>query len=364
MLGKVSSSSFLQESPSVNLLVKLPGGRCNLCCDYCFEHSKSHVSEQTEQFVSPSLICKVIRQLDARVNLVLHGGEPLLASIHMLKDLFSGIESCQDRIESVHLQTNGTLLTQQIVDLLWERLKKWHIEIAISLDGPNVLNKHRITKTGAETFQSVRDAFSLLERNGISSGLLSVIHRGSLDAVSDYIAFLESISNIRFVKLNPLHVISETGMKSKVSISPVEFAKFVISAFSLYVEKGLYHRFPMEPCLSAIQVLSGESTHFCNFSFRKCNNFVCLYPDGTTSLCDSLPFFPYSIGDGGMDERLRERFDNLLSQCANCDLLDFCKGGCLGIRSMFLNSSDDMRNYCQSKRMLRDFFQTIICPTT
>ena len=193
--------------------------------------------------------------------------------------------------------------------------------------------------------------------------MLSVVHRESLSAFSEYVDFIESIPNLRFVKLNPLHAITETGETSKSSISPVEFASFVISVFSRYVEKGLYHRFPIEPCLSAIQVLSGVNTHFCNYSFRKCTNFVCLYPDGSTSLCDSLPFFELSLDSPAIHPSLHNQFNKLFQQCIDCDIADFCHGGCLGIRCLFGNSTEHLSNYCQSKRMLRDFFQSFAAPS-
>ena len=116
----------------------------------------------------------------------------------------------------------------------------------------------------------------------------------------------------------------------------------------------------MEPCLSIMQTLSGVDTHYCNYSNRKCSNFICLYPHGSLSLCDSLPFAEFSFS------RLQERKTKmhaimpLLNECSRCSIINFCKGGCLGIRYMLKNSASLLNDYCESKKILFEFFSHFI----
>lgn len=357
-MSTASPVFLVGDSPSINLLVKLPGTKCNLSCDYCFEHKKG-ISEIPGQFVSAELIKRTICDSDIPVNLVFHGGEPLLASPSFFSSLLCSLRPIKNKIKAVQIQTNGTLLTQQFIDLFWGEFSDFSIEISISLDGDARMNVFRKTHE-TETFSKVMATFRLLDQNGISAGLLSVIHRNTLPLFKEYIDFISSIPNVRFVKLNPLHLVSSRGDLLHHSIAPSEFALFVMNVFKRYIDLKLYERFPMEPCLSIMQTLSGVDTHYCNYSNRKCSNFICLYPHGSLSLCDSLPFAEFSFS------RLQERKTKLypimplLNECSRYSINNFCKGGCLGIRYMLKKSSSLLNDYCESKRILFEFFSHFI----
>lgn len=76
----MASAFSLEDSTSINLLIKLPGTRCNLTCEYCYEHMKG-ITDIPRGFVMPSLVVKFIEKSDLPVNIVFHGGEPLLAPV-------------------------------------------------------------------------------------------------------------------------------------------------------------------------------------------------------------------------------------------------------------------------------------------
>lgn len=349
-----SPSISLGDSPSINLIVKLSGTRCNLQCDYCFEKRKS-ISSPQDGFVSIQQIEKFIQNSESPINLVFHGGEPLLAPPSFFREMLNSLRLQKNRIKSVQIQTNGTLLSQELIDVFWKEFSDYSIEIAISLDGNETMNALRVSQ-GKESFSQVMRAFQLLEKNGISAGVLSVIHRNSLPMYKAFIDFISSIPNVKFLKLNPLHLLSEDASLLPDSISPSEFAYFVINLFSCYVNSKLYERFPIEPCLSIIQRISGCDTHYCNYSNRKCTNFICLYPNGTMSLCDSLPYDGFSFTELQKKKSVAKSIVPLLDVCSTCNLFDFCKGGCLGIRFSMMISEQLQKDYCLSKRILHDFF--------
>lgn len=328
----------------------MPGTSCNLSCEYCFEHKKG-IKNKPGSCVSLSSIRRVIDESKLPVNIVFHGGEPLLASADYYRQLLSGLRASSKKIKAVQLQTNGTLLTQKLIDLFWNEFADLNIEISISLDGNEEMNKYR--RQGVQgTWQTVVDAFHLLKDNDIYAGLLSVIHRDTLLYPKEYVNFLDSLSNIRFVKLNPLHLVDSTNKLCQNSVSPMEYAEFVITVFKFYVEKRLYKKFPMEPCLSIIQSLLGLNTHYCNYNNRKCINFVCLYPDDRMSLCDSLPYTDFRIRKLDDRQNAAKYLNEKMKKCLNCRIVEFCHGGCMGIRYLFKDCPDLLKDYCASKEYL------------
>lgn len=354
----MASAFFLEDSASTNLLIKLPGTRCNLTCDYCYEHMKG-ITDVPRGFVMPSDVVDFVRKSDMPINIVFHGGEPLLASVDYFSAMLSALRPLKEKIKAFQIQTNGTLINQRYIDLFWKKFADLSIEISVSLDGNAKMNSLR-KSCGHETFSQVVKAFDLLNQNGISAGVLSVIHKDTLSNAQEYIEFIASIPNVRFVKLNPLHLVDENGFLQKNSISPTEFSKFVIDVFSHYLNKQLFEKFPIEPCLSILQVLSGVDTHYCNFSKRKCHNFICLYPDTTMSICDSLPYSDFLISS--MQERHKplQKVKGLIEACSNCEIKNFCKGGCIGIRYLFRQSPELQEEYCKSKKMLYNYFSQIV----
>jgi uncharacterized protein len=110
------------------------------------------------------------------VHLVLHGGEPLLAGAERIDRL---VVLLRERISariSFGLQTNGTLISPEILDVF----AKHKIPIGMSLDGDRLMNnRHRLTHSGASSFDDVSKAIALIrsrdEWSGLLGGFLAVI---------------------------------------------------------------------------------------------------------------------------------------------------------------------------------------------
>lgn len=356
-LETCQSFSSLAESPSVNLLVKLPGTFCNYSCAYCFEHLKK-APNSYQGFVTVDGLKSVLREVDLPVNVVFHGGEPLLYPIDGFREMLKEIRKFPN-VKYIQIQTNGSLLTQAHVDLFWREFSNLKIEISISLDGDRESNHLRRDAQGKETFNNVLNAYSLLHANGVKAGLLSVLHRGSIGRHMDYVNMLSGIPNVSFVKLNALHLMDGDRLTGE-SVSPTEYMNLACQIHAEYVKRKMYERFPIEPFLGAMQAFRGMDSKYCNFSNRKCNNFICLYPSGKLTLCDSLPMSDFSLG--GFAERMSAvgLLNELQASCAKCPLVNFCRGGCLGLRFQMRNNSDLMRDYCISRLMLYRYIGKIL----
>jgi len=134
-------------------------------------------------FMSLEVIDSLTRNLSDVVKyqskpfaLVLHGGEPLLLGYRRLKYLFERLRAVLPFTHAVAIQTNGMLISNNILDLCTEHC----VSISVSLDGPEKVNdKFRIGHNGESTYEKFIAGISILREHSNSeflfAGLLGVI---------------------------------------------------------------------------------------------------------------------------------------------------------------------------------------------
>ena len=364
----MTSIKLFEKGTNINLIVKTVGNSCNIECSYCFEKIKN----VKESEIKPIDLEKILDSIPITCSLVFHGGEPFLIGYKKFAELLDIVKKYYpEKIISVKIQTNGILLDDQWINLIYKEYKDLNIEIAISLDGTEKMNAYRIDKKGRNTFQSVIDAFKLLNEYGISAGILSVITRTSLTEVENYLQLINLIPNIKFVKMNGLFNIINNQLTYN-SILPSEYAKFIYNVACKYIETGLYKRVAIEPILSIIQNINGYKSKYCNYSDRKCFNYLSVYPDGKIGPCDCLSiddFFIGNIQDLNKNQNINDYVDNylvkedtnslkkIIESCKECDINEFCKGGCLSQRFYFRNNKYLLLDFCKSKHYLYNKFK-------
>ncbi|MFI5471380.1 FxsB family cyclophane-forming radical SAM/SPASM peptide maturase [Streptomyces cacaoi] len=117
--------------------------RCNLSCDYCYvyELRDSGWRERPRIMSVPvreRLVFRIAEharrhRLD-RVRVLLHGGEPLLAGPRVIVDFVTAVRRAllgTGAEVDLALQTNGVLLSEELLDLLLEL----DVRVGVSLDG-------------------------------------------------------------------------------------------------------------------------------------------------------------------------------------------------------------------------------------
>ncbi|AGK62076.1 putative Fe-S oxidoreductase [Archaeoglobus sulfaticallidus PM70-1] len=103
--------------------------KCNLRCVHCYADASSHSSKE----LTTEEIKAVIDDLaEMKIPVLLFsGGEPLIR-----KDIFELAEYANDKGINCSLSTNGTLITEEIADML----KSCFIYVGVSLDGLKDVN--------------------------------------------------------------------------------------------------------------------------------------------------------------------------------------------------------------------------------
>jgi radical SAM protein with 4Fe4S-binding SPASM domain len=153
--------------------------RCNLRCAHCF---LGH--EPTTGELSTPQVCAIIDQVAAEGCLwfLISGGEPLVRP-----DFLDIYAHAKQKGLLLSLFTNGTLVTPEIADYLWE----WPpVEVEITLYGATPETYERVTGVPGSFQRAVRGIDLLLER-GIQVRLKTVVmtwNRHELEAMQAFAA--------------------------------------------------------------------------------------------------------------------------------------------------------------------------------
>ncbi|TDC48121.1 FxsB family radical SAM/SPASM domain protein [Actinomadura sp. KC345] len=160
--------------------------RCNLACDYCYMYEMAdqgwrrqprRMSRQVLEWTARR-ICEHARgNRVSEVQVVLHGGEPLLAGVDHLRQAIETIVAAGQPDVGVgfSVQTNGVLLDELFLDLFAE----YGVSVGVSVDGDEEGHDlHRRRADGRGSYAAVRDGLERLtgpRYRHIFGGLLSTI---------------------------------------------------------------------------------------------------------------------------------------------------------------------------------------------
>ncbi|WP_067475134.1 FxsB family cyclophane-forming radical SAM/SPASM peptide maturase [Actinomadura hibisca] len=173
---------------------------CNLSCTYCYVYEMADQGwrdqprrmsaatvEQTVQRIAEHARAHDLRH----VEVVLHGGEPLLAGADWITGLVQRLRAEVPAEVAMSAQTNGTVLTPSLL----RALAAHGVRLGVSLDGGAVATgRHRLLPSGRSSFPRVAAGLRLLnspEFRDVYSGLLCTVdvHNDPVDTYEELLAF-------------------------------------------------------------------------------------------------------------------------------------------------------------------------------
>ena len=184
---------------SIGQFVLKVHGRCDLACDHCYVYEQRDQSWREKAHSADSA---VIRQAAFRiaehaaehglasVDIVLHGGEPLLLCPRRLREAFEILYTAISPVARTNLRihTNGVLLSPELCDMF----ARYRVSVGVSLDGDLAANdRHRRFADGRSSHDKVLRALELLRRpkyRNLYAGILCTV-----DVENDPIATLEAL---------------------------------------------------------------------------------------------------------------------------------------------------------------------------
>ena len=191
-------TSLPQTTPIRHVVLKVHS-RCNLSCAYCYVYT--HVDQtwrDRPQTMARPVIDRTAQRIAEharawrlpRVEVTLHGGEPLLAGLDTLRYAISSLKAAVAPATTVDVtvQTNGILLTDAMLQLFREQ----NVRVGVSLDGDSRANdRHRITARGGGSYAAVAAGLRRLNEpryRDLFSGLLCTV-----DVENDPVAVYEGL---------------------------------------------------------------------------------------------------------------------------------------------------------------------------
>jgi uncharacterized protein len=187
-----------QPAPFRQFILKVHS-RCNLSCSYCYVYELAdqawrHLPMSMDSPTTAEVIERIAEhaaahQLDS-VDVILHGGEPLLVGEAWMTNLVASLRARVPAHVNVAVQTNGTLLNRPML----EALSRLRVSVGVSLDGDSeATGRNRGYRDGRNSFDAVAKSLSLLESpefRDCYSGILCVIDTSN-DPIATYEALLK-----------------------------------------------------------------------------------------------------------------------------------------------------------------------------
>jgi uncharacterized protein len=158
--------------------------RCNLSCSYCYVYEMADKTWRNQpKRMSPAIsektaerIAEHVKQHDlSAVDVIVHGGEPLLTGPEWLTELAGSLYTMIPARVNISVQTNGTLLRPAML----RTLKDLGVRVGVSLDGDaEATGRHRRYRNGRNSFDDVAEGLRLLDSadfRSIYGGILCTI---------------------------------------------------------------------------------------------------------------------------------------------------------------------------------------------
>ncbi len=313
----------------MNINLKLVGSNCNMRCTYCYEHD---MPTWAEKRLVPAEVSAFIRTVPTHEELrfLLHGGEPLLYPKQEMARLLDVIATEGGDRAKIFIQTNGTLIDDDWIDLF--RRHDPEFVFSLSIDS---LQQDGLRRLGrANLGNLLTKKLELLRSRGATVGVVSVISR---ENEASFIPFMEHLAElgVKFLTLSKLRRNRYAQAESNASVLSEEaFVLFLERVLRHWIDTHLYESLQVQPFMTLLSPAANQLCTFLN-SPSKCDAFVSLYPGGMQTGCDHR--------DSGASSRL--------PACDTCAIVSWCGGGCFG--------EEKDETYCSARQYLKALIDEI-----
>ena len=282
------------------------------------------------------------------------GAATLVAFADQLREAVGG-----DVQLDICLQTNGLLLTRNMLDML----SAADIGISLSLDGPKEVNDlHRNSRAGRSSFPKALKALELLKTSkGIFAGVISVIDPRVPPRQLFEFFDKHELPKLDFLLPDAHHFRQPPGREEQ----PDLYERWLIEAFDLWFDE--YPNLRVRTFEALLDSVSGLPSQTDAFGFGDVS-LITVETDGTYHDLDVLKVVGQGatvIGGNVRDTSISQvaqssalnahrqllRKDGLCDTCQKCDVVDICGGGAVPHRHG-LRGFKNPTVYCREMRAL------------
>jgi uncharacterized protein len=321
--------------------------RCDLACDYCYMYTMADQSWRTRPRRMPIDVAEqaaarigehVRRHALGEIELVLHGGEPLLAGPGFIAQLVAAVRTAVGDQAAVRtsVQTNGVGLNEEYLALF----DQIGVQVGVSLDGdPDAQDRHRRFTGGRGSHLAVTAGLSRLTDDRyrhLFNGLLCVIDLQN-DPMATYEALLAfAPPRVDFLLPHGTWESPPPGRLPDEAETP--YADWLITVFDRwYWQPQTQIRFFAE----IIRLLLGETSDFEMVGLEPVR-FLVIETDGAIEQADTLkaafsgaPRTGLNVSHDSFDAALllpevaarQLGYRALSTECQECRIRQVCGGG-------------------------------------
>ncbi|MCX4973362.1 FxsB family cyclophane-forming radical SAM/SPASM peptide maturase [Streptomyces sp. NBC_00620] len=320
--------------------------RCDLACDHCYvyEHADQSwtarpkaISDEVTSWTALRLAEHAKDHALPSVQVILHGGEPLLAGPERLRRVCEELRKALREVSELDLRihTNGVQLSERYLDLFVE----YGVRVGISLDGDKAANDlHRRFTNRRSSHDKVLTAVSLLRQERyrhLFAGLLCTI-----DLRNDPVAAYDALAALEPPRIDFLlpHATWDQP-PPRPDGTPAAYADWLMAVYDRWEAQGR----PVSVRLfdSVISTLGGGPSLTESMGLAPAD-VVVVETDGTFEQADSLKtaydgapvtgedVFHHTLDDVARHPGITARQQGLAGlseQCRSCPVVRSCGGG-------------------------------------
>lgn len=229
----------------------IPIDRCNLNCDYCWQHSDNS-KEITEQEYK-LIIEKAKKMRVGMINFL--GGEPLIWA-----HIYSAISLCNKYNIMTDITTNGTLLNEETLNKLGESGLD---SLNISVDGKTTEKNIELLKNNMISINKVRKKYGIIVR------INAVLYKNNFEEIKELIEYC----NLKKLPLSIGYVVQNVNEKTKKTENSIyfkeedsELIREIVSYIKEKIAKGYKIIDPIEYFENIEKFMRREKFWECNYS--------------------------------------------------------------------------------------------------
>ncbi|MER7589689.1 radical SAM protein [Micromonospora sp. NPDC127501] len=362
-------SGELVPLPPVTTYVLKVASRCNLACTYCYMYEGPDQSWRRQpNLMSEETLEAALAQVAeyAQVNklksvsLVIHGGEPLLIGLTKLRSFLQVGRQVLGRANvdvNYSIQTNATLITPAIVELLQEH----DVAVGVSLDG-SVANhdRRRVDRSGRGSYSRVIDGIEMLRHYSGGKQPYSAI--AVIDFNSDPVEQLQSLIELGFTRADFL--LPDLNWDHVALVDQSQVGAWLIRMFDAYVtsESPMYLR----TYQTILKLLLGGRWGSDAWGESSAGTLI-IESDGEYEYHDALKTAFDGAGKSGKNvhthpiaavaqqplmQLMTDRLAHIASACSGCEFKRVCGGGHIVHRYSTDNGFMNPSVYCGAIKLL------------
>jgi uncharacterized protein len=327
--------------PYVQIAYFILTENCNFGCSYCFVKRDGQNRQGAKNMTLDTALkgldffCRQIakdkKRFSEEKNIIFYGGEPLL-NTKILKFILEKVQQYksdgrlpeQTRLSII---TNGSLLSQQNIDLLTEN----NVSIGISLDGDEcATDTCRSYTNGSPVYKDVIKGIDRCKQNDVPFSLSVTLTEQS---VREFDKTLEELQSIGCKALGFNILLTDENFKVADGYNEAA-ADCIIKGFETFRKAGVYE----DRMMRKVKAFAESKVYFFDCGAAGGGQIV-IAPDGEVGICHgflgSREFFPTTVDDESFDPVSDATFADWgrrtplnMVECQSCMAIGICGGGC------------------------------------